>query len=180
MDEVVRRADVIRLAAGGAYTISTAVDLQGRNNLIIDGQGATITNTALPASLGVSYVGSTFWWSWATTHPTHITVRNLTIHAANPSPGTLHAAEHAAGLHAMGGSYIEFDNVTASGLIGDIMTLNENPAHVWVHGCHVVNCGRNSVSVICGNDVLVEANHFDAAGYCTFDIEPEAGSIAGE
>jgi hypothetical protein len=163
----------------GTYTISTAINLKGRNNLILDFQGSTIINTKLPVDLGTSYVGSTFWWSWADVKPSHITIKNLIVKAANPKPGVLNVAEHAAVLHAMGGSFIELDNITGSGLIGDLLTCNENPSDIWVHNSHVTDCGRNNVSIICGQRITIEDNTFDRAGYCGFDIEPETSSIAG-
>jgi len=161
------------------YTISAAVNLRARNHLILDFGGATIVNSALPTSLATSYAGSAFWWSWTDTPPRHVTIRNAVVKGAHPTPGTLHVAESAAVLHVMGGAYIELDNVTASGILGDMLTVNENADHVWAHGNHLMDCGRNNVSVVCGSDIVVEDNCFDRAGYCGFDIEPEPDSVAG-
>ena len=147
-----------------------------RNNLILDGNGAALRNTATSGGNG----GSAIYWSWLDKpFPTHLTFRNWTAQGANPKPGSMSANEFGAFLHAMGGSYLELDNITASGLMGDLATFNENPDHAWVHGCHVIDCGRNVVSIMCGSDILVEDLVVGRAGYCFFDIEPETGSVAG-
>ena len=147
-----------------------------RNHLILDGQGATLRNTDVT---GLN-AGSSVYWSWLDKpFPSHLTIRNWSVVASNPNPGHLSAGEFAAFVHLMGGTFIELDNITARGLFGDLLTANENPSDVWVHDSHVVDCGRNGVSVICGSRLLVERTAFDAVGYSAFDIEPEAGSIAG-
>jgi hypothetical protein len=164
--------------APGTYTVTKAVNLRGRSNLILDFGGAIIINTAIPADLPTSYLASTFFWYWYEPKPSHITIRNLRIEGRHAGD-TLHPGEFAAGLHAMGGSYLELDNVYGTRLFGDLVTLNENPDHVWIHGCSTGTVGRNNVSVVCASDVLVEDCDFGSAGYCGFDIEPEFGSIAG-
>lgn len=164
--------------APGTYTISKAVNLRGRSNLILDFGGATIVNNAVPIDLATSYLASTFFWYWNEAKPSHITIRNLKVQGKHTGP-TLHAGEFAAVLHAMGGSYLELDNVYGTGLFGDLATTNENPDHVWIHNCSTGTVGRNNVSVVCGSDILIEDCTFGDAGYCGFDIEPEPGSIAG-
>lgn len=154
-----------------------------RNQLTFDFQGATLNNIAdgnagLGGSWGI-YNASTFFLPLVKPYPTHLTFRNAVITAASPKPGTFQSGEFAAFLHSMGGLYIEVTNITASGLFGDFVTMNEGSSYVWAHDNHVVDCGRNMVSVVCGSHLVVENNKFDTAGYCSFDVEPEPGSIAG-
>jgi hypothetical protein len=173
---------IIAFPGGKTYKTSGMLNLQGRANLIIDGAGSALNNVANANVNGAygSYWFSTFGWSWTGAKPSHITIRNLNGLAASPAPGVLQPAEHAGFLLAMGGSYIELDNITSTGQFGDgLAEVNENPDHVWFHNCRVVNCGRNGVSVVCGSEILIEECAFDVSGYCTFDIEPEPGSIAG-
>ena len=167
------------------YKISRNITLIGRNHLILDGEGATINNVA-NANNGTTFPSphysrqaSTFYWSWIGTKPTHLTFRNFVAEFASPSPGVFQSGEHAAFLHAMGGSYLEVDNVTMSGLFGDMVTLNEDPDHVWVHDCDADSVGRHMLSIMCGSDIIMERCTAGPSGYGIFDIEPEAGSIAG-
>lgn len=155
-----------------------------RNNLIFDMQGGTWLNTA-DGNAGVGtdawkiYKASSVFLPLVKPYPTHLTFRNIVVKAASPAPGKFQPGEFAAFLHSMGGQYLELTNITASGLFGDLVTLNEASQYVWLHGNHVLDCGRNMVSVVCGSHLVVEDNAFDVAGYCSFDVEPETGSIAG-
>lgn len=161
------------------YKISGDLHLANRHNLIIDGGGVTLNNVANAnaGGLGNSYYSSFFWWSWVDTPSTHITIRNFVAHGASV-PNVLQTGEHAAFLHAMAGSYIELDNITADKLFGDLITLNQSPGpdHVWVHNCNLISTGRHLISIMCGSDILVEQNTMGGSGYGVFDIEPEAGS----
>lgn len=167
------------------YKISSHLDPSGWNHRILDGQGATINNvananngTAFPTP-DFSNAASTFYWNWGATKPTHITIRNFVARFASPSPGVFQSGEAAAFLHSMGGSYLEVDNVTMSGLFGDMVTVNENSGYVWAHDCVSANTGRHMLSVMCGHDIIMERCTNGPSGYGVFDIEPEAGSIAG-
>jgi len=164
------------------YKISGHIGLEGRNHLILDGEGATINNTANANSMpGPDYsnAASTFYWNWGATKPTHITIRNFNATFASPAPGTFQSGEQASFWTMMGGSYLEVDNVTMSGLFGDMVTLNENPDHVWVHDCDATDIGRHMISIMCGSDIIMERCTAGPSGYGIFDIEPEAGSVAG-
>lgn len=162
----------------GTLKISSALNYHGRHNLIFDGTGCTLNNVA-NANTGDSNLKSTWFTRFNETAATHITIRNFHIQAASPSPGTFQSGEFAAALGAQKGSYIEFTGNTCVGLFGDMVTLNENPDHVWIHGNTVVNCGRHMLSVICGNVIVCESNVMGTSGYGVFDVEPEPGSVAG-
>ena len=164
--------------AGKTYKISSRINIAGRSNLIIDGNGSTLNHVqnANAGGLGGSYYGSFFYNSYTEETANHITIRNFIALAANPQPGVLQVGEHAAFLHVMGGSYHELDNITATGLFGDLFTTNDNPNYAWIHNCHVVNCGRNNASFMSGNNILIEENQFDACGYCGIDLEPTSGT----
>ena len=175
---------IITGAPTAIYKFGGNIIPNSRNNLIFDMQGGTWNNIANP--LGTSgwtpYADSAIFWTYGVKpYPTHLTFRNIVLKAANPTPGKLQAGagEYAAFLHSMGGQYLEVTNVTASGLFGDLITLNENSQFVWSHGNHMIDCGRNSVSVVAGSHIVIEDSAHDVAGYCSFDIEPESGSIAG-
>lgn len=162
----------------GTLKISSAINYHGRHNLIFDGTGCTINNVA-NANTGDSNLKCTFFTRFSETAATHITIRNFHITAASPSPGVFQSGEFAAALGAQKGSYIEFYNNTCTGLFGDMVTLNENPDHVWIHENNVVNCGRHMLSVICADTVMCESNTMGISGYGVFDIEQEPGSVAG-
>lgn len=156
--------------------------MAGRHDLVLDFKGAKLENTspamAADANSSSNKASSFYWHYTEKPFPTHITIRNAVIHAANPSPGRLIGSEFAAAAHFMGGTYFEVDNVISSGTFGDLVTINENAQFVYVHGSKTVDVGRNNVSVVCGSHVAVWDCAFGIAGYCVLDIEPETGSIA--
>jgi hypothetical protein len=155
------------------YNISSNITLTNHNNLIFEGNStATINSTATG-----DYTGSIFYQPNVANKATHITIRNFTVTAANLTPGHMSSSgEFAALLHTRGGSYFELDNIHASGLHGDVYTMNSGAHHAWVHDCVVTNCGRNFISVVYGSNLLVERNTFGLAGWSIFDIEPEVAS----
>lgn len=175
--------------APAIYKISSCLDLRGKSNWIVEGNGCTLNNVG-NANSGDANTKS----FWATQIPTvhsgaasaHITIRNFTAKGASPSPGTFQSGEFAAFLHVYGnpaevystttGCYFEVSGITASGLFGDLVTLNQAANFAWVHDNNVIDCGRNSVSVVWAANVLIESNQFGKIGYSTFDIEPESGS----
>lgn len=163
---------------GGFLKITSAINFHGRSNLIFDGTGCSIHNVA-NANVGDSNLKSTFFTRFSETPCDHITIRNFDIVASSPSPGVFQSGEFAAAMGLQKGSMVEFANNTCTGLFGDMVTLNENPDHVWIHENNVVNCGRHMLSVICGTTVMCESNTLGTSGYGVFDIEPEPGSVAG-
>jgi len=175
---------LIQFPAGKTYKLSRGLrGLAGKSNLIIDLGGSTLNNVAnANASTGDEwwpYEASTFFVKFSDAAPSHITIRNGDIEAASPAPGTYQFGEYAAAFHFQGGTYIEIMDISAMGLFGDFLTLNENAQYVWEHGNTIRDCGRNSVSVVCASHVLVENDNIGTCGYCVFDVEPETGSVAG-
>lgn len=172
-------ARVVQFPAG-TLKISSAINYHGRSHLRFTAHpsGTTINNVA-NANVGDSNLKSTFFTRFSETAADHIGFTGFNITAASPSQGVFQSGEFAAALGAQKGSYIEFANNTCTGLFGDMVTLNENPDHVWIHENNVVNCGRHMLSVICADTVMCESNTMGVSGYGVFDIEPEPGSVAG-
>jgi len=161
------------------YKISAYLTIQQRSNLILEGNGWTTLNNVANANVGGSQLKSFFFNYWpASNGAHHITIRNFIATAASPAPGTFQAGEFASFAHFMAGEFLEVTGIVGSGFFGDFVTINEDSHYVWVHDNTIANVGRNNVSVVCGNQILVEDNAFGTAGYTTFDIEPEAGSVA--
>jgi hypothetical protein len=157
---------------GRTYHISHCIDLSARHNLIFDGAGAAIHNTNNDALES----GSFFYQPVSGTGATHITIKDFSFVGPNPTPGTMEGDEHQSFLRVHIGSYYELDNITGTGLRGDLATFQSGASYGWVHGCDLLDCGRNFVSVVWGNHILVENNTFGKAGWSIFDIEPTTTS----
>lgn len=164
---------------GGQFVkISSAINFHGRSNLVLQGGRTAIHNVA-NANVGDSNLKSTFFTRFSESACDHISIRGFDITASSPSPGVFQSGEFAAALGLQKGSMVEFYDNTSVGLFGDMVTLNENPDHVWIHENTVTNCGRHMLSVICADTVMCESNTLGTSGYGIFDIEPEPGSVAG-
>ena len=156
--------------AGGTYRVDAALKFSNRHNLVFEGNGATIkaggTGTNEFASLFALWGGNT-----------GITIRNFTLVGNSPTPGIFQGGrEGAHGVLVDGGSNIDISNVTMRGLWGDSLYVGLWADGVRFHDSHVVSAGRNGVTIIAGQNVVVERNAFDKVGYTTFDIEPNTSA----
>jgi hypothetical protein len=180
----VPNGSIIDFAINGAvYKISSNLDLRGRNNLIFEGNSWTTLNNVANANAGGAEAKS-FFYTTAPGHTgavsNHITIRNFTATGAAPqSPPALQAGEFAAFLTAYGGSYFEVTGIVASGLYGDLVTLNDMVSYVWIHHNNPINWSRHVFSLMCGSNVIVEDNICGVGGYGIFDLEPEVSSPGG-
>ncbi len=157
---------------GRTYTISSCINLSARNNLIFDGAGGTLINVNNDALES----GSFFYQPNSGTGASHITIKDFSFVGPNPTPGSMEGDEHQSFLRVHIGSYYELDNISGTGLRGDVATFQSGASYGWVHDCTISDCGRNFVSVVWGNHILVERNTFGKAGWSIFDIEPTTTS----
>ena len=165
---------IISFPAGGIYRMRQGIQIANRNNLIFEGNGATIKSVGGPATdqLASPFVlGHTYGGSWDN-GVTDVIIRNFTLVGNSSTPGVFHSGQEGqANLEITGTTRVEIYNVLGSGAPGDFLFV-EGCTNVWMHDCHATNAGRNGVSVISGSSVLVERSAFDTSGYVTFDVEP--------
>jgi hypothetical protein len=79
-------------------------------------------------------------------------------------------------------SRFEVSGCTMSALWGDGVYVNSPLGYpisdVWIHDNHIVSVDRNGISVIWGDNILIERNAIDASGRDAFDIEANDASQA--
>jgi hypothetical protein len=168
------------LKPGGTYRISGQLHLQGVTNATVDGQGATIRQTTRATNeiVLVDY-GSTA-----------VTLRNLTIVGANPSPGLWNLTyEHNHGIRLGGVRNSEVANVTIRNVGGDGFYLAGayQPGGAFrfddtirVHDSTVEGTGRMGVAVTDGaNNLTIDHNTFAHVAYYTLDFEANGHVFAG-
>jgi hypothetical protein len=168
------------LKPGGTYKISGQLHLQGVTNATVDGQGATIRQTTRATNeiVLVDY-GSTA-----------VTLRNLTIVGANPSPGLWNLTyEHNHGIRLGGVRNSEVANVTIRNVGGDGFYLAGayQPGGAFrfddtirVHDSTVEGTGRMGVAVTDGaNNLTIDHNTFAHVAYYTLDFEANGHVFAG-
>jgi hypothetical protein len=136
---------LVRLKAQGCYLVSQ-LGVRGHANLTVDGNGATI-------KAGVFLPNPVTGWR----DELNLTVRDLTIVGADPTPGVYKAPYHAnAGIalgHVINGKIL---NVTVRNVAGDFVYVG--PTHpragpdffpsrnVSIIGLHGFNAGRDGIS----------------------------------
>ncbi len=161
----------VELPAGARFLLGATLHLDGRNGLVLDGNGASlVTRPATGAGrpvLGIS--GST-----ATT------IRDLDLVGASTAPGVYQPArEHDHGIAIVGSKNTTLSGLTVERTIGDCVYVADR-AGTWSDGVRLVDSrcsgpGRNGVAVVGGQNIDVERTTFSNIGYHVLDLEPNQG-----
>jgi hypothetical protein len=168
----VKDGSTIVFRAGGIYRMNGAIRLAGRHGLTFNGNGATLRSSG-PSS----EAGSLFWLVATGGGDTGITIENFTLVGDNPSPGFYHQGrEGASGVVVDGGSDVDIQRVTVSGVWGDCLKVRAWASYVDFHDSDCVSAGRNGVSIVAGRNVTVQRVAFHKVGYTVFAIRPNTAS----
>ena len=174
---------VVNFPAGVTYTMSRGFLLDGRNNVVLNGNGATLRLNTPGGSSDPGVRASAFMLK----NSHDVAIRDFTVIGNNPNTTTVfvggNEGQHVLSLNGWYATAPSFDveiaNVTASHIYTDFAYLEgrnggafEPSHHVWLHGNSGTYIGRNAISSINVTDVLAEGNSFDRIGMDAFDIEP--------
>lgn len=165
----------IRFPAGVTIPLNTGMLLAGKSNMILGGNGAKPIMSAGDAEANSPFLlrGSD-----------HISILDFDVTGAYSGyPNPQGEYSHMVGLSGWYGgresSYVEVAGITGRRFFGDFLYLEgenvgeQRPSHhVWMHHNVCDTVGRNAVSPINVEDVLVEDNRFDRMAYHAFDCEP--------
>jgi hypothetical protein len=166
---------VINFSPAGTYRLSHGIRLTDRTDLVFDGNGATL----LLIGSGDLVASSAFFLA---DHDTGITIQDFTIVGNNPTSGTPAAyhygIEDQMGVAIYGGEDIEVTRVHFRDLFGDCVYIGSTGTHVWSSRVRFTDStctstGRHGVTIIAGQDVLIEDVTFDQIGMFVVDIEPD-------
>ena len=178
---------VISFPAGAKYRIEGTLKVASRNDLRVDGNGATFFAT-VPYLVGDNpRVRS----QWEFKDVSNLTVEDMTIRGAHPNGGQgdtayVEAYEAQHGINVLGGDRIEIRNVSISDVYGDFIYVGGSPfkvlgvpTNVWIHDNNFRRNGRQGVSVTCGFNVVIENNDIADTRRATIDLEPgtESGFV---
>jgi hypothetical protein len=164
----------IVLKAGGTYRLDRRVSISGKRNVTLEGNGATIRSPLAGGfDNGVFFVEN---------YSENVVIRNLTIVGANDKAGTSDAYdlshEQQTAISVFGSTNTIIEGVTIRRVYGDCLYVSSTLGEIWANGvtfrdstCELT--GRNGVSVIAGNHVLIERVMFDEIGTAVLDIEPD-------
>jgi hypothetical protein len=169
----------IEFPAGGVYRMDVGLVMDGRHELGLEGNGATLVSN------GSSDCGRDCSLIYLKGGSSGIDIRDFELVGNSPSPGSFdYQWEHAAAITVIGGSDVEIVGVTVTGVGGDALTLSglapDWPDGVVFRDSHVVTAGRMGVGIVAGRNVTIERVAFDRVGYGVFDIEPNEESQGAE
>ncbi len=157
----------------GIYALSGGLELSGRANLVLEGNGATLKQTGFDRSV------------LALVRSSNILVRNLNVLGDNPDSGTPDAyhpdgQEFSHGIAIQGSRDVEVAGVKISGVWGDgifiaspAQAFAEWSERVSIHDSTIERNGRMGIVVNAGREVVVERVTFDEIAISVFDIEPD-------
>ena len=158
----------LNLRSGGCYRIDRTLFVQGKRNLTIEGNGATLK----AGTLG-DQQRRHLW----ITGGSGIVVRNLTILGAATTPGVYDATksfQH--GVAISGATGVRIERVTIRNVYGDFVYVGSGGG-VWsrdvtVTGSTFSGAGRQGVAVVGGQGVVIDGNTLGNVGRSMFDLEP--------
>ena len=150
--------------AGGTYRMDLGLIANGRSNLILDGNGATLQSNG--GFLEASSLLRIF-------NDTDILIRNFTLIGNSPTPGVFQGGQEGAhGVQIVGGARIEVAGCDISNTYGDCANTDYWSDSVCMHDCTCHYSGRCGFAVLSGTNLLIEHNTYDHNGGMVFDIEP--------
>jgi hypothetical protein len=165
---------VFPTAAPNTYRLDVGWQFTDRSNLTFQGNGATLK--VGPSASGGDQLASAFvlghefggYWHGLSSN---ITIAGFHLVGNSAHPGVFGGGEHQANVELESGDGVEICENVAEGAWGDFVKIGGS-SHVRIHHNHVIDAGRNAVSVISGSDIEIDSNAFDEVGYVSFDVEP--------
>jgi hypothetical protein len=178
---------VISFPRGATYRIEGTLRVASRNDLYVDGNGATFIATSIARPGDNPRLRS----QWDFRDVSNLTVEDMVIKGANPragidEPAYVEAYEAQHGINVLGGERIDIHDVTISDVYGDFIYVGGSPfrvfgipTNVWIHDNTLRRNGRQGISVTTGFNVVIEHNDISDTRRSTIDFEPgtPSGSV---
>lgn len=161
----------LNLPAGACYRVNGTLDLTGRRNLVIDGNGTTLR----------AYTqGFRERMFWMLRGASGITIRDFTLIGANPTGVYRSDLEAQHGFAVNGSTDVLIDNVTVKQTYGDGVTFAKRghgsdapPDRVVVRNSTFQTIGRMGIGIAHARNVTIAGNYFDRVARSVIDLEPD-------
>lgn len=173
----------LQFQPGACYRVNGTLRLTQKSNVAIDGNGSTLRQTTNGDLAPDPRTRAMFVFEGGS----NIAARNLTIRGANPSTGLnedgyVVEREGQHGFSVLGTQGVLLENNSVYNVYGDAVYFGVLKETVFVknavlRGNHLESMGRQGVSVVGGDDILIENNYIGYSRHATLDIEPN--NIAG-
>ncbi len=165
-----------RFASGGCYGQDGTIEVSGRTNLVIDGQGSEF-RALTPGDAGRA--------NWRFTGGANLTVQNMAVRGSNPNGEYVHAVEWQHGYSVEGVQGMTLSNVQARETWGDGVYLYRgapSPAcgddassarNIVISGATLERIGRQGVAVVDAEHVTVQDSMIGPVAWWGIDIETD-------
>lgn len=169
----------LQFGTGRCYRIEGTLELTGRAGLTIDGGGSTFRsfNPLVSGNSTDSHRSI-----WRINNSTGMVFRNMTVQGSYANGGTLDPTLQWAYAIELNGTHADISFVTLRDVGGDgvlFYLYGSTPSSGSVTDSTILRTGRNAVSFVAANGVLVQRLTTDVIGYSPFDIEPNVGQTVG-
>jgi len=167
---------VLSFGVSACYRVDGTVQVSKRAGLDLEGNGSSFRASTAPT--GPRPI-------WQVVDSTNITLQNMTLDGHYPNGGTFNSSVQSAHGVALLGSSADLGGLTMTNLGGDCvyfgqgLTIAETRSSGTFHDSTCSGTGRNGVSVVAGDNVLVQHVSFTKIGYDVFDVEPNPGGHYG-
>jgi hypothetical protein len=163
----------LTMDANACYRVDGTLSIVNAKHLTLDGNGATI-KAFTPGDRTRSHV--------LVAGGSDITIRDLTVHGANPHAGPTAAAyvpakeaQHGFALAGVDGVVLE--HVEVHDVYGDFVYVGPGGTGTWSRNVRVADStfdgsGRQGISVTGGKDVTIDHNVIRNVARSLFDLEP--------
>jgi len=163
---------VVLFQRNGRYRIEGSLFVTNKTNITFEGQNATLFATTRGT------LERSQWWI---TDGGGLVFRDFIVDGANPYAGTAEKAYNPAlakqhGFRIEGVDGIELSHDTVTNVYGDFVYIaryvDVPTTNVWIHDSTFVNNGRQGISLIAANGVIIERNTLSNTRRGTIDLEP--------
>ncbi len=170
----------VRFPRNGTLLAENVVVVDGLRDVTIDGRGARIVARTDGSGQTPRRPQLRRQWPRSREHlhierSVGITVRNLTIEGPNARGAYRIPLEAQAGVLVAKSQNVELDGITIRATYGDGVYVTGKSSNVRVHDCTLDHIGRQGVTVVAGEHVVVEHCSIDHVARSAIDLEPGHG-----
>ena len=179
----------VRFPAGRTYHQSDEINVVGRRNLVIDGNGSTFISSAPNDAWGTLYQARP---NWQIVEGTNVTLKNMTIRGNLPKGprGILPGNQYNAGVMIYGGNGINVTDVSVYSVFGEFVVSNPSgfyygggaldgqvPTNVRITRLRGESAARQCVGATAAQGFWLEDSNLSDCYQNGVDLEPD---VAGE
>jgi parallel beta-helix repeat protein len=171
-----------------AYRVEGVLFLFDKVDLTVEGNGSMLFAMTKGDGVAPPKSGYRAYWPRRREHihirrGSHVTLRNLVVHGANPQGGATPEA-YVIGLEGQAGvSISRSTNVVLEGMriedtYGDFVWITGRSSYVTIRNNTMARSGRQGIAVVNAQTIRIENNDIRGVARSVFDLEPPGRAMA--